>query len=224
MEERKCFECGKYISFDKNNMDNVIRFEKIYYHYDCFINVCKRKSEKKNALPKWGEALNSIDKIQQETKQFFKINRNSPKDKLYRFILETYDVSKLPSHFFKKLEDIYTGKLKGLSCGIPPEDLLDMWKRKHKLGELDRTRAKNIVSGKEMNGYQKLNYDLAVIIAQYHDYLKWKERNKIIEQEVNKVHIDILKEVDLDKLSVIAQNKNKESEEDIDSLLDELFD
>ena len=119
---------------------------------------------------------------------------------------------------------VYTGKLKGLSCCIPPEDLLDMWKRKQKLGELDRTRAKNIASGKEMSGYQKLNYDLAVIIAQYHDYLKWKERNKIIEQEVNKVHIDILKEVDLDKLSVIAQNKNKESEEDIDSLLDELFD
>ena len=224
MAVRKCFECEKPIEFDTNNMDDLIRFEKLFYHYDCFINVCKRKSKSKKALPKWGEALNSIDKIHQETKQFFETNSDNPKDKLYKFLLETYDISKLPSHFFIKLENIYTGKLKGLGCSIPPEDLLDMWERKQKLGYFDKMRAKNITSGKEMTGYQKLNYDLAVIINQYYDYLRWKERNKIIEQDVNKVHVDILKTVDLEKLSKIAQNQNKEDEEDIDSLLDELFD
>lgn len=224
MEQRKCFECDKFMSFEKNNMDDVIRFEKKYYHYDCFVNVCKRKSSKKNALSKWGEALNSIDEIKQQTKQYFKVNYDSPKDQLYRFLLEHYDVSAISPYTFIKFEEVYNGKRKGLAYRIPPEDLLDMWKQKQESGFLDRTRAKNMVRGINMTEEQKIHYDLAVLVGKYKDYLKWKEKNKIIEQEVNKVDTDILKTVDLDKLSKIAQNQKKEDDDDIDLLLDELFD
>ena len=89
--KRKCTECGDYMIFNKDNTNNVIRFEKKYYHHDCFLNMCKRKSEKTNASPKWSKALASIDKIKQETKNYFDSNNDSPKDILYRFILSNYE-------------------------------------------------------------------------------------------------------------------------------------
>lgn len=221
--KRTCTECGKNIIFSKDTINEVIKFDKLYYHYDCFISTCERKSKKSNASPKWGKALDSIDKIQQETKDYF-INCNSDlqKDEVYRFILSNYDIKTVPSYIFIKLDEIYSGKRKGLNCEIPPEDMLDMWKRK--MDYLIKLRAKNIALGKNMTAAQQINYDLSVLINKYDSYLKWKEQNKIIEQEVNKVHKDILKTVDLDKLSKITQNQNKEDEDDIDCLLEELFD
>ena len=89
---------------------------------------------------------------------------------------------------------------------------------------LIKTRAKNIVRGKEMSPEQQIKYDLAILVGKHVDYLKWKEKNKILEQKTNEVYEDTLEAVDFDKLSKISQNQMKEDEDDIDSLLDELFD
>lgn len=220
--ERTCTECGEKIIFNKDATDQIIRFEKKHYHYDCFINACTKKSKRNNASPKWKEALCSIEKIKQETKDFFNCGDDFNKDEIYNFIRENYNIRAVSPYIFVKLEEIYSGKRKGTTYEIPPEDLLDMWKRK--MNYLNKLRAKNITLGKDMTAEQQINYDLAVLVNKYDSYLQWKERNKIIEQDVNKVHTEILKTVDLDKLSKITQNHQREEEDDIDTLLDELFD
>lgn len=218
--ERKCFECKEQIIFDRDNLDQIIKFEDSFYHYDCFINACTRKSKKNNASPKWGLALKDLDSIQESTKKH--LNTAFIKDDIFQFMKTNYNVKVVPNSIFNKLEDIYNGKWKGLACCIPPEDLLDMWQRK--MDYLTKVKMNNITLGKEMDGATQINYDITVLINKYDSYLKWKERNKIIEQETNKVHTEILKTVDLDKLSKIAQNHQKEEEDDMDALLDELFD
>ena len=224
--ERVCCECKKkklenYImKFDRDNLHNIMKFEGAFYHYDCFVDVCKRKSKRSNASPKWGLALENLDNIQKDTIK--SLNEEFTKDEIYQFMREHYDTNVIPTTIFNKLEDIYHGRWRGLCCCIPPEDILDMWKRK--MDYLIKVRMKNVTLGKEMDAAQQINYDISVLINKYDSYLKWKEQNKIIEQEVNKVHTDILKTVDLDRLSKITQNHQKEEEDDMDALLDELFD
>lgn len=218
--KRKCPSCKKEEVITKDNIDNFIRFENSCYHYDCFVDVCKRRSKRSNALPKWGEALASLDKIKQESREF--LMNELYKDDIFQFIKENYSVSVVPSRIFTKLSDIYNGTYKGLTRCIPPEDILDMWQQK--MNFLIKTKMKNIASGKEMSEADQINYDISVLINMYDKYLKWKEQNKILSQQDNKVDIDILKTVNLDKLSKIAQTQSQKDEDDMDSLLDELFD
>lgn len=222
--ERKCQKCKNKIFFDVDDFSQVIRFEKSFYHYDCFIDLCNTKIKKSNANSKWSKALDSIEKIKKETDDFIKGITGSSKDKLYRFILESYNVTTVSAYIFQRLQGLYDGTYIGTSRAIPPEDLLDMWKQKMQSGYLDRLRAKNIAKGKNMTVDQKISYDLTVLINKYDDYLKWKEKNKIIENNVDKIKTQEINNFDLDKLSKIAQNQTKKEEEDIDSLLDELFD
>lgn len=223
--ERTCYECGENIIFDKANMDNIIKFEKKYYHFPCFINTCKRKSSRSNAAPKWGVALESIDELQEKTKKFFNSNNDIEKDQVYQFIIDNYDIETVPNYIFIKLNEIYSGKRKGLTNEIPPEDLLDMWKQKKSNGFLDKIRAKNIVKNKKMSVAQQINYDMSVLVNMYDDYLKWKERKKITEQSVqNEINSHNVTINQYDKLSNNINKQKNEDIEDIDSLLEELFD
>ena len=218
--ERVCFECKNKFQVDRNNVDQVIKYKNAHYHYDCFVSSCERKSKKSNASPGWGVALENLNKIKEQTKISFE--REFVKEDIFKFMIEHYDIKVVPPKIFQKLEDIYNGRWKGLACCIPPEDILDMWNRK--MDYLIKQRMRNVTLGKEMDAAQQINYDITVLINKYDSYLKWKEQNKIIEQEVNKVHTDILKTVDLDKLSKITQNHKREEDDDIDALLEELFD
>ena len=223
--ERKCQKCKNKIVFDVDDFSQVIRFEKSFYHYDCFIDLCNTRVSQSNAHPKWKKALDSIDKIKKETDVFIKGIVGSPRDQLYRFILESYNVTTVSSFIFQRLQGLYDGSYIGTSRPIPPEDLLDMWKQKMQSGYLDRLRAKNIVKGRDMTVDQKISYDLTVLINKYDDYLRWKEKSKIIEQDVNNSEKDVIQPINLDKLSKIAQSQSKnDNEDDINSLLDELFD
>lgn len=226
--ERICCECKKKqtdkdkytMKIDRDNLHKVIKFEGAFYHYDCFVDVCKRKSKRTNASPKWGLALETLDHIQKDTEKA--LSEEFIKDEIFQLMIEHYDIKVIPPKIFQKLEDIYNGRWKGLACCIPPEDILDMWKRK--MDYLTKVKIRNITLGKEMDAAQQINYDISVLINKYDSYLKWKEQNKIIEQEENKVHTEILRTVDLDKLSKITQSHQKEEDDDMDTLLDELFD
>lgn len=218
--ERVCFECKEKFQIDRNNIHQVVKFKNACYHYDCFVSSCERKSKKSNASPDWGLALSNLNQIKDQTKISFE--REFVKEDIFKFMLEHYDIKVVPPKIFQKLEDIYNGKWKGLACCIPPEDILDMWNRK--MDYLIKVRMRNITLGKEMDAAQQINYDISVLINKYDSYLKWKEQNKIIEQEANKVHKDILKTVDLDKLSKITQIHKREEDDDMDALLEELFD
>lgn len=68
-----------------------------------------------------------------------------------------------------------------MSVGIPPSDLLDMWQRK--IDMLNGIAKKNEVKGIHMQPEQRLSYDLSILINKYDSYLRWKEKQKILEAE-----------------------------------------
>lgn len=97
---------------------------------------------------------------------------------LYDFLQEKYGITKLPKHFFMKMSNIFNGKLDGLTKPIKPEHMYDMWVRKSSY--LNKVHANNISKGKKMDAYIMLNYDLAVIMSKYDDYLAWLDKQKAL--------------------------------------------
>lgn len=221
LNERVCAECKNIISVQRGSYDDVIYFDKKYYHKNCFISMCKRKSSKKNTLPKWKEALENIDKISSNTKEM--IDTAFYKDDICNLIYSFYDLSVITTRIFQKLDEIYSGTFRGLSVAIPPSDLYDMWVRKKKY--LLKIRKNNITKGKTFSGDQQVIYDLSILVNKYDSYLRWKEQQKIIEQtteDSSKILQDINLHSSLFNSNKI--NKNNDNEDDINSLLDEIFD
>jgi hypothetical protein len=136
---------------------------------------------------------------------------------LYNYIQEKYEINKLPKHFFIKMSNIFNGKLEGLLKPIPPEHMYDMWVRKSNY--LDRIYMNNFNKGKKMDSYVRLNYDLAVLISKYEDYLSWLDKQKALSSENNNVKENItVTEV------LYKQNDIKDTNNDKDNLSDILDD
>ncbi|WP_294559805.1 hypothetical protein [uncultured Mailhella sp.] len=220
--ERTCSECKKKIDFQRGSYDNVIFFDGKYYHKDCFISMCERKSSKKNTLPKWKYALNNLNNISLDTKTM--LDDCYYRDDICNFILEFYDLTVITSRIFTKLDAIYSGTFKGLSTGIPPHDLYDMWVRKKNY--LLKTKEINISKGKILSPEQQVIYDLSILINKYDSYLKWKEQQNILartKETESKIIADITLHSSISNTN-LNKNNIKNDEDDIDALLDELFD
>ena len=72
-----------------------------------------------------------------------------------------------------------------------------------------------------MNPDNRLNYDLSVLVNKYDSYLKWLEKQKIIQAEMtleNNENI-VQKYIGQD----IPENNEKEEKEDITDLIDDIF-
>lgn len=148
------------------------------------------------------------------------IEQKEAKKEIYNFILENYDITCLPKHMFIKLNSIYSGTFKGMSNGILPTELLDMWNRK--LSYLNKIANSNITKGKTMSPIQRINYDLSILINKYDSYKKWCRQQEILElknknvKEINSISTSIIKEV-----SKKSEEKSKDKE--MVSLVDDIF-
>ncbi len=141
---------------------------------------------------------------------------------LYTFLQEKYNVTKLPKHFYIKMSNIFNGKLDGLLKPIPPEHMYDMWVRKSSY--LDKIYQNNISKGKKMDSYVRLNYDLAVLISKYEDYLSWLDKQKALssDNEVLKENVNITEVLYIQNPNNINNNIN-DSNQDLSDILDELI-
>jgi len=209
---------GKILIY-RDSINNVILFDDKYYHKDCFLEMCNKKIEKRK-LQKWILAIENIKLYEIAAQTAIKEHFN--KDDVYRWMLESYTLTVIPSQTWKKINRIYAGEIDGMSIGIPPEHLYDMWKRK--INYLNKIWNNNKTKGKEMDGAQKLNYDLTVLVNQYDSYLSWLNKQKILEAEENTIHTNILQNVDLQKMSKQNNNNKNSNNENMDDLLNELFD
>lgn len=119
---------------------------------------------------------------------------------------------------WQKLGNIYNGTFKGMSVGIPPEHLLDMWRRK--MDMLNGIASRNSTKGITMNIDQRINYDLSILINKYDSYLKWLEKQKILEaeKETEKNENIVGKSV-----GYISQKENSNNSDDISGLVDDIF-
>ena len=139
------------------------------------------------------------------------------KDILYKFIQNKYEITLLPKHFFMKMAKVYKGTLQGISRPIPPEHLYDMWIRKSSY--LDKVHMQNISKGKKIEGYVRLNYDLAILISKYDDYLKWLDKQKYLKNEK-----EIVKEIISTENVTHMINNEKENKKESDNLFEMLDD
>lgn len=202
-----CSYCKKSLD-SENEKVLYIRNTKKWIHYDCFI---QQKLNMKR--PK------SIEEITQTANECYRltleyINDRKHKDELYKYLQTFYNIVVLPTYFFVKMDSIYNGTYKGLARGIPAEHLLDMWKRKSNY--LLKVYAGNQAKGKNLDSMGRINYDLAILLNQYDNYLKWLADTK---EQAEQEHMEIKRNI-APKVNVkVIKPKN---DFDINEELDEL--
>ena len=135
---------------------------------------------------------------------------------LFNYLQEKYEVTKLPKHFYIKMSNIFKGNLNGLLKPIPPEHMYDMWIRKSSY--LDKINSNNISKGKKLDNYARLNYDLAVIISKYENYLSWLDKQKAQSSD----NSDLKETVTVTEV-LYNQSNNHEDKNNLADLIDELI-
>lgn len=219
---RKCDCCKKTVYISKNNVDDAIFYDKKSYHRKCFIDICNKRANMKreNVAEKWQWVLRNIENIQIESREhFFKA---VDKEEVNQFILEEYDLSIIPSSVWQKLGSIYSGTFRGMSIGISPNELIDMWRRK--IDYLNKVANQNVTKGKVMNSEQRINYDLSILVNKYDGYRKWKENQKKlnsnnsnrVEKNKNSLSMSIINEA--------SYRNTKNNDAEISDLVDDIFD
>lgn len=216
---RKCAKCKKEIEIDKNDICNVIFFNKLYYHESCFETMAAEKSTSKRGKPQmWQEALENIWELEAETKKM--LEHYFAQDELNEWLLENYDIVSVPSYFWQLVADLESGKYKNKKCKpVGITTLCPIWKWGQK--RLDKIAINNKANRKgPQNDNDRLRYDLAILIGHVEDFKKYQSRIKAMEEErriANKENIKI----DYNKIK--TSNKNNEGLDDISDLLDELI-
>lgn len=236
---KKCYYCSSDIDFYGNG-DRLIYYDKHFYHKECFITWChatktpskKREMALKNIDNYIAEAnqqvtdLMNTKKIGEENIRKFhddasrRIEKWFDESDLCSFIREEYDVSVVP---WRKLTQVLNGTYPNLQCAIPAKQLLDMWKRK-----LDFIRKQNdkLVSSsdKELTKENIIHYDLSILINKYDSYLKWLEKQKILEAE-NTKKIELRKtEITQEVINTKAsENSVNQKNDDMSDLVDDIF-
>ena len=216
--KRKCSCCGEDFYISKDNIDDAIYYDKKTYHSSCFINICNKRSQMKreDVSQKWTWVLNHLDSIKQESYEHLKLA--VVKENVFNFIKDTYDITIIPTTVWQKLSNIYNGTFKGMTYGIPPEHLLDMWERK--IDMLNGIANRNNTKGRTMNVDQRINYDLSVLVNKYDSYLKWLEKQKILEAEKE---IEKNENIVGKTIGYVVQKAEKNNSDDISDLVDDIF-
>lgn len=199
MITRKCAQCGVEMPLDKNNSAGIVLYDKKYYHKECFCSMIEQKMAD-SARPKIVQK--TLDKLEQhQASATEKIRLAVAKDDIYLFILQRYKLSSLNNLQFKQLDDIYTGKRKGLAYPIGPEELLAEW-------EYYWDFLLSSTQFKDMTYAQMLSYHLAVLLGKNADYRAEMERKKVEEQVVS-AQRESEPDIDVSKIANGPQGKRK---------------
>ena len=223
---RKCECCKAEIPINLQTIGELVFFDKKYYHKDCFANLCKENSSpssRKKNKEKWSYALKNIKELRMKTIEHLK--PIIVEDAVYRLMMEYYQPTVISGFVWKKLDQIYNGTYKDMSRRIPPKHLIDMWKRK--IGELKSIHKKMELDGKELDPNGQIMYDLAVLVNKYDSYLKWLEKQRIIEVEKDSANADnatITQIADKNAIKNAERANNDNDDTDILALVDEIFD
>lgn len=219
---RKCGCCGEDFYISNENISDAIYYDKKTYHSGCFINICNKRSQMKreDVSQKWTWILEHLELVKNDS--YTHLSFAIAKENVFDFIKASYDITIIPTTVWQKIGNIYNGTFKGMTKGIPPEHLLDMWKRK--IDMLNGIAAKNRVKGINMSADQRLSYDLSILVNKYDSYLKFLEKQKIIETESVKNAKLVKTQI---ATSIINAKANESSEDkrnnDMSDLVDDIF-
>lgn len=208
----KCKYCGT-----KDIVKSEYTYLKLktgYSHINCHKNYLMTRKRKPMSEE---EAQAEVDRLYGEVLDL-KLE-NSEKDMFYANINSKYNISVYPSFFFVKMNQITSGKYKGMTKPITYGELNEILNIKWK-------SYVNIRMRKESKGdvfkddLSKLQYDLSIMINEYDKYLKYKNKQAKIESSKESIsnEMEYMKSV---KVNVSkTQNKNKIS---VSSIINDLI-
>lgn len=219
---------------DKNFIRGEAKFKIKGYgtvHKECYRNKLLETYTEEYANNK----INELMKIENEKKQ--KLKENATKRKLkdekkkeeddrnrirfIEYIQDIYDTS-LQKATFIKLSKIVNGTYKGLKEGISYDDLYYMFNSKQNY--LNKVYMNNISKGMTFKtGIDRFNYDLAIIVNKYDSYKQWKERQKIIQSDIELEKKQNEDNIKIDFKKINNKKENNSNEVDIADILDDLY-
>lgn len=219
--KRKCAKCKGIISIiDRNNINKILKFQRKYYHIDCFKEIATQKASSKKGKSKpevWQYALDTIEDLEAETRE--EIKQYWDRCDLNAYLLSQYDIKVIPKTFWEKIADLQRGIYKGNQCKpITMETILSAWKWGQK--NLDKIDASNKAKHKgPKNDGERIIYDFAVLIQHIPQFFEWQKKQKAAEaeREINRKE-DI--KVDYNKIKTVSYNDGLD---DISDLLDDLI-
>jgi hypothetical protein len=167
------------------------------------------------------QIISEVRKIQHDN--WGKVKLELLKNQFYYWLMDTYGVESINGGFFTRTDSVFNGTHRGLKSAISVEDLFDMWKRKK--NELDRIYTGNVKKGNKMDVQGRLIYDLAILVGKYDSYVKFKNSQKILSEDVKK-EIEQINKIDFSNINTVVANQQKaqeKEEQNINDLLDEVF-
>ena len=220
---RKCKICDKpKTKTIKLETGKFIYYQQSYYHYDCFV---KFQTEKKSLA--FNEAKELADEMVIKTIESDYVNSLIDRDRLTYWIYDNYNLTVLPVLFFQKIKQINDGTFAvRINAPISYYDLLQIFKKMKTY--LDKVNNNNERKGKKIDLLRRIDYDLAIVINNYDEYLKWKQKQKTEEIEKKIIKDDIVLKNDMQFNNTISlmQRKNTNNHNDeinISDILDEVF-
>lgn len=206
---KKCEECKQSIVIDIDSVKDVVLFKGKYYHKDCFVEACVRKSQNKRCSPDWKVALENLSRYEKEAAD--RISYMSNKDKLNKWLLEHYSIIAVPGTFWTLLDSVHKGEYKGKSKALDILTIYKLWVWGQR--NLDNIAKQNKMrhTGPQRDS-DRLRYDLAILISKYPLFVEEQERLRMKQAEVSR-NLNQPK-IDYSKLS------RKTKDDDVDDLLD----
>lgn len=208
---------GKYIETEcyiQKELNKGLSIDIIHNKIDIIRNTMKIEQEENTKI----EIEKEQNKLKAKKKE---INRNINKNEFIKYVMETYEISSLPKQFYLKVAEINNGNDKRVSEGISYEDLLAMFKKKKTY--LDKVASNNITKGKEMNGYLRLNYDLAIILNKYDSYKAWKRQQQLLQADLIQQNNKLKDEIKIDYSKIKPEHSIVKDEVDIGDILDDIY-
>lgn len=214
---RKCACCKNAIEINKNNIINVLQFQDKYYHSECFRSMATEKAASKRGKPQmWKDALESMWKLETETKSV--LEHFFARDDLNVWLLDNYNVAMIPNRFWQIISDLENGIYKGKRCKpVATETLCGCWKwGQRKLNEINQYNRSHNKGPTDDNA--RLMYDLAILVGKVPQFLAYKEKQKVAENEMARMSI-LNDDVDMSKIGQSKQTKRR----DISNISDDIF-
>jgi hypothetical protein len=169
---RKCKECKKNIVLEKvlEGKERAVFYQNSYHHFSCIVLELSNKTRGKFKVMTDQQVLDFCETLEKD--HLPELNNVVNKNHLYTWLQIQYGIVAMPSYIFHKMESIFTGEYKGMSRPVPPEDLLDIFERQW-------DNLCKLASWKHLEGTDRLNYDLAVVLAKTSSYYRWKEQKAV---------------------------------------------
>lgn len=237
--KKKCKFCGKDILYNESSKDEFVYYDDRFFHNKCFDSYCsatKTRSQKRefakrhkndyvlaakekldNLFSKKNNGKTSIKFLEDQAKN--EIIRITYESKVNQYIKDNYNISTVSGRIWKSLTSVYNGTHKKTEIPIPPDHLLDMWKRKQDY--LNKQFQKTVVK-KDLTNEGRVLYDIVILINKYNSYLDWLNNKKQDEADVMN-RIDSNNSIYLTNKPYIRENKKSTSDNELENVLEDIF-